>query len=201
VNVTEGDALAERKRRIRREQREARLRIPESVRDADAARIAERVLNLPEARSASTVALFSSFGAEVPTEPLIRAFQARGARVLLPYLDAGEIAMAEYLPGADLVPTSYGAREPAVRTAVDPAAIELVIVPGLAFDRRGNRLGYGGGFYDRFLRRLDATALAVGIGFAQQVVAAVPAGRGDQSLHVVITPVETIRVRRATGGP
>ncbi|HXY45044.1 MAG TPA: 5-formyltetrahydrofolate cyclo-ligase, partial [Acidimicrobiales bacterium] len=67
------------------------------------------------------------------------------------------------------------------------------IVPGLAFDRGGGRLGYGGGYYDRFLRRLPVTATLVGIAFADQLVGAVPLAGGDVKVDLVVTDAGVIR--------
>jgi 5-formyltetrahydrofolate cyclo-ligase len=79
---------------------------------------------------------------------------------------------------------------------VDPASIDLVVTPGLAFDRRGRRLGYGGGHYDRFLRRLPPSTIRVGIGFAAQVVDRVPAGPTDEPLDALVTEEGLIRPGR-----
>jgi len=68
-----------------------------------------------------------------------------------------------------------------------PEDIDVAVVPGLAFDRRGHRVGYGGGFYDRFLGRLRPDALTVGICFSVQLVDEVPHGRGDRPVDLVVT--------------
>lgn len=91
--------------------------------------------------------------------------------------------------------TGSGPAEPQRRTPVTPEAIDVVIVPGLAFDRSGFRLGYGGGHYDRFLRRLPDRSLRVGLAFHSQVVDRVPRGSGDERLHLVLTDRETIDCR------
>ena len=85
--------------------------------------------------------------------------------------------------------------------AVDPEKIDVVVSPGLAFDRRGHRLGYGGGYYDRYLARLHAHASRVGIGFAVQLLDEVPAEETDQPVDVVVTDRGVIRVgEEAAGG-
>ncbi len=93
---------------------------------------------------------------------------------------------------AEMIEGAFKARIPAVRDALSPRAL---IVPLLAFDRRGYRLGYGGGFYDRTLERLRAQGpiLAVGIGFEEQEVAQVPTEPTDQRLDLIVTPVELLR--------
>jgi 5-formyltetrahydrofolate cyclo-ligase len=158
-------------------------------------RIEERLVAIPEFVTAGSVLLFYSFGSEVATGGLVDQARARGKRVLLPYVEAETLEAAEFVPGDELVPTTYGAKEPAGRRAIQPAEIDLVVTPGLAFDRRGRRLGYGGGFYDRYLGRLSPGATRVAIGFSFQVVDEVPAGPGDEPVHLVVTEAETIDCR------
>lgn len=167
--------------------RKLRAGIPQAERARLADRIAERVLELPEVRSARTVLAYASFGTEVPTEGLLRRLHERGARVLLPYLEGDAIRAAEIAPGEELAPSAYGPPEPSWRIPVDPAEIDLVLSPGLAFDRRGHRLGYGAGAYDRFLARLAPTAAVVGLAFVRQIVEEVPIGPEDARVHVVVT--------------
>lgn len=139
--------------------------------------------------------MFSSFGSEVSTAPIIEALHERGARVVLPFLEDGGMRMGVHERRDRLVPTSYGPGEPATRVAVDPASIDLIVVPGLAFDRAGNRLGYGGGHYDRFLRSLPPPTIRVGMAFAEQIVDEVPHGPGDEAVDLVVTPDQIIACR------
>jgi 5-formyltetrahydrofolate cyclo-ligase len=81
--------------------------------------------------------------------------------------------------------------EPALRTEVPPEEIDVVVAPGLAFDREGNRLGYGGGHYDRFLDRLGDAARVV-IGFHAQLVGSVPSGPNDRRVDLIVTDHETV---------
>jgi 5-formyltetrahydrofolate cyclo-ligase len=157
--------------------------------------VAERVVAVPEVRAARTVLLFSSFGSEIPTTGLVARLVAEGKRVLLPFVEGDSMVAAEFLPDQDgaLVETTYGPKEPASRNPVHPRQVDVVILPGLAFDRNGHRLGYGGGYYDRYVRGLRAVALRVGIGFARQVVDDVPQGPGDERVDLVVTDRETIR--------
>jgi 5-formyltetrahydrofolate cyclo-ligase len=174
--------------------REVRAAIPDGERKARAAGVLERLLALPRVAEASGVMLFASFGSELPTATFAAALRERGARTYLPYLSGGRIEAAEVdpdRPGA-LVASSYGPREPADRTPAPPGALDVVVVPGLAFDRHGHRVGYGGGYYDAFLRRLGPGPLRVGVGFHEQVVDEVPHGAGDERVHVLVTDRDTI---------
>ncbi|HXF36758.1 MAG TPA: 5-formyltetrahydrofolate cyclo-ligase, partial [Actinomycetota bacterium] len=91
---------------------------------------------------------------------------------------------------------AYGALEPAGGEVLSPQELDAVVVPGLAFDRRGYRVGYGGGFFDRFLPRTRPDAFRVGICFHLQLVEEVPHGAGDEPVDAVVTEREVIRCRR-----
>ena len=91
--------------------------------------------------------------------------------------------------------TSFGAMEPADGRVLDPSEVDLVIVPGVAFDRSGNRLGFGAGYYDRFLPRTAEGTPAVAIAFALQVVPEVPTGAMDRRVDAIVTEAEVIRCR------
>ena len=168
--------------------------------------VEERLAALREFAAAGTVLLFYSFGSEVGTAGVARRVLGEGKRLLLPFLADEGMEAAEVVPGDELSPTAYGPREPARRVAVNPRKVDLVVTPGLAFDRAGRRLGYGGGHYDRYLARLRPDAIRVGIGFSVQVVDEVPAGPADQQVHLVVTDAEVIDCRtddgpETAGGP
>jgi 5-formyltetrahydrofolate cyclo-ligase len=190
----------ERRRRQKAELRERVLALRRDLSPEDRSRRSEAVagalFDLPEVRSARTVALFSSFGSEVDTAPVIERAHGEGRRVVLPYLDEDVMEVAEHRPGDRLVPSSYGPAEPSRREPVDPVEVDAVVVPGLAFDRRGRRVGYGGGYYDRWLRRLRPDAVRIGVGFAFQLVDRVPAAGSDERVDVVVTDEGVVRVPR-----
>lgn len=183
------DALRARMRGIRRSiSPEERIRL--------AGYIQAHLFGLREVAEAETILLFYSFGSEVPTAGMIQRLLDAGTRVLLPFLESSDMGAAELRPGDSLAATTYGPKEPSNRVAVDPAEVDVVITPGLAFDRQGFRLGYGGGNYDRFLSRLRRGSCRVGIAFHLQLVPSVPHGPGDQRLDFVVTDQETIDCRR-----
>lgn len=185
--------LRQRKRALRRAVVERRGRLSADERAEKSEAIASRVLSLPEVRAAGTVMAFWSFGSEVETSPLIERLHGAGKRVLLPRTDADEVAAVGYAPGDPVVATSFGAMEPAGLEVVRPEEVDVVIAPGVAFDRRGARVGYGGGFYDRFLSRTRPDAPVVAIAFSLQVVDEVPEGRGDRRVDAIVTEDEVIR--------
>lgn len=168
--------------------RRLRAAIPPSERARLTDMVEESLFALPQMTAARSVLLFYSVGSEVPTEGMSARVGSRGKRLLLPYLDAdGAMEAAEVRPGDDLAPTGYGPKEPASRVAVDPSEVDLIVTPGLAFDRAGNRLGYGGGHYDRYLQRMGSAAPRLGVAFSIQIVDRLPVGEGDQRVDVVVT--------------
>jgi 5-formyltetrahydrofolate cyclo-ligase len=185
--------LKREKRRVRNAVRAERDAVPPDVREERAARVIERFLDVPEVQRARTIMLFSSFGSEVPTESLIERLQRKGVVVALPRIEGAALVPVPYAPGDPTTTTSFGAEEPVGGTPLDPSSIDVVGVPGVAFDRRGARIGYGGGYYDRFLRGLPA--FTVGLVFGLQVLDEdLPAGRFDLSVDAIVTEEETIRV-------
>jgi 5-formyltetrahydrofolate cyclo-ligase len=184
--------LKRAKRRIRRRVLEERDAAPTTLRQEMGERLAERFLALPEVQRAETVMLFWSFGSEVPTGPMIDLLHERGVAVALPRIERADLLPIPYVPGDPTTATSFGAEEPVGGVPLDPSSIDVVAVPGVAFDRRGRRIGYGGGYYDRFLR--GQSAFTVGLGFGLQVLDEdLPGGSFDLPVDAIVTEGETIR--------
>ena len=175
--------------------RRVRAELTPGERDRLSRDVEGRLFELPVFRAHRTVMVFASFGSEVPTEGIIRRLAEAGHVVTLPIVDDGELRAVRYRAGEPLVETSYGPREPANRIAVAPAEIDVVITPGLAFDRSGARLGYGGAFYDRFLPLLGGRTVTIGVGFHRQLVSEVPAGPQDVRVEIVVTDQEIVHAR------
>jgi 5-formyltetrahydrofolate cyclo-ligase len=185
--------LKQAKRARRREILAARDGLPEGEREAMSASIADRLLAMEELRDARTVMAFWSFGSEVDTLPLLERLEAAGMQVVLPRIEDGDVEPVTYTAGDQLSGTSFGAKEPASGRRLDPKDLDVVVVPGVAFDPRGGRVGYGAGFYDRFLERLRDDAFAVAVAFGVQVVERVPEGGTDRRVDAIVTEREVIR--------
>lgn len=184
--------LKRAKRRIRHRVLEERDAVPTTLRKEMGERVAGRFLSLPEVQHARTVMLFWSFGSEVPTGLLIDLLHERGVTVGLPRIEHADLLPIRYVPGDPTAATSFGAEEPVGGMRLDPSAIDVVAVPGVAFDRRGGRIGYGRGYYDRFLR--GVSAFTVGLGFGHQVLDEdLPGGSFDLPVDAIVTEDETIR--------
>jgi 5-formyltetrahydrofolate cyclo-ligase len=185
--------LKSAKRALRREVLAARDALSLDDRVARSGAIVERLLALPEAVDARTVMAFWSFGSEVDTAPLISRLLDDGRTVALPRTEGPEIVPVTYQRGDPVRPTAYGAMEPPFGRVLGAEELDLVVVPGIAFDGSGNRLGYGRGFYDRLLSRRRPGVPAVAIAFGMQVVDAVPSGGADRRVDAIVTENEVIR--------
>ncbi len=161
-----------------------------------------RLTALPVVAGARTILCFASFRSEVDTAPLITWCLGRSAAVALPRI-VGPHHMEAFAvtdPQRDLIAGRYGIAEPRPGLPlVDPAAIDVVIVPGAAFDASGGRMGYGGGFYDTFLARLRPDARRIGIGFDLQVVERVPREAHDLGVDLVVTERRAIETGQPAG--
>lgn len=196
------DPLRDAKAALRRAMRARRLALPATGREAAARAAAARVMTALAARPGKVVSAFLAMRGEIDTMPLIEALLAHDVIVALPRVTGrGEpLAFHAWRPGEPLEPAPMGMQEPpAGSPTVVPSAL---VVPLLAFDRQGNRLGYGGGFYDRTLAALRARGAirAVGLAFEAQRVEAVPAGPGDERLDLVATEAALHAGRMAAGG-
>jgi 5-formyltetrahydrofolate cyclo-ligase len=189
--------LKRAKRDIRRRVLAARDAIDATQRAADAEAVADRLLALAEVVRARSALAFWSFGSELPMQPLIGALDRRGVTVALPAIVEGDLEARVFRPGDPTTATPFGAREPADGRRLDPAELDVIVTPAVAYDRSGRRVGYGGGFYDRFLPRTRADAFRVGVGSAVQLLEEdLPAGAFDRRVDAIVTPDEIVRCSR-----
>ncbi len=192
-----GQALHDAKLALRKCILNARAALPAGMRTAAEARIAATIMALPSFAEAKTVLLTLPFRGEWDTLPLLRAAWAAGKTVALPRVDT-KTRMLELHSIAELaqdVVSGYAdILEPKPdRPRLSPIGIDWVLVPGVAFDLAGRRLGYGGGFYDRLLPLLAARAACVAGAFEVQIVPRVPAAAHDLAVGTIVTEQRIIR--------
>ncbi len=193
--------LAEAKKRCRRLAMERRAAAAAQAPEAGAA-LSARLRKAVALPAGAVVSAFWPLEGEIDTRPLMRDLVSRGHVVVLPVMQgAGRpLLFRAWAPGDSLVAAEFGTREPQPdRPALVP---EVLLVPLLAFDRRGYRLGYGGGFYDRTLQELRARGprLCIGIAYAGQELPEVPHDGNDQRLDWVVTEREAIEIAAAPAG-
>jgi 5-formyltetrahydrofolate cyclo-ligase len=202
VNRVEVDApdLRSRKMAVRRQMSAGRAHMSDSQRIAAGRSLRDAVLALPQVQMAGTVAAYMSVGTEPDTRGLIYALWKRGAYVLLPLLLAGgDLDWASYEGPDSLTAGPHGLLQPTEppRGVAAIASADLVIVPALAIDRSGQRLGRGGGSYDRALTRVGPAVPTMALIYDGELVDEVPAGRHDQPVSMAVRPGQGItRLRK-----
>jgi 5-formyltetrahydrofolate cyclo-ligase len=175
------------KEELRRQAREVRCRLSAE----EAARLSARIeRNLREViNGESPVMVYASKPGEVDTHGLITWLLARGTRVVVPIIEqeTRSLRLSELRDPADLKPSTFSVPEPiGHEIPADPQSIGLVVVPLIAFDSRGFRLGYGAGYYDRFLSQ-HPHMKKVGVAFSCQEIEVVPADENDIPMDIIVT--------------
>ena len=163
-------------------------------RNAETTVCMEMLFALPAYQRAQRLLLTINFGSEMDTSAIIARARHDGKQIVLPRVDKAskDLLLLTDDGTARLEKSAWGLMEPALDSPpASPADIDFVLVPGLAFDLAGNRLGYGRGYYDRLLAQLPATTPRVAIAFGCQVVDAVPTTHTDQTIDALITANHT----------
>ncbi len=196
------EAKATDKKILRREMLRLRGEFPEQRAKADGLQAQARLLGLQVWREARSVLLYAAFRKETDTSLLMRKAWDAGKRLFLPRCLktadgctlTGELELAAVADVHQLETGAFGILEPAPLCMTDDLCrVDLAVLPGLAYDRRGFRLGYGGGYYDRLIAtgRLEQT-LRVGLCYGFQLLDALPAEPWDKPVHMVCTETEIV---------
>lgn len=159
------------------------------------ARIAELVWTLPAMAGARTLLLYAALPEEVPTEAIAREARRRGVEVTYPRClpESREMALHRIAREEELVPGQYGLLEPSPACApLGVDEVDVALVPGLAWDRAGHRLGRGAGYYDRLFARAEWRGTRCGLFFAVQEARSLPADPWDVPLDAVVTEDEVL---------
>lgn len=176
--------------------------IPPDLRKTKEAAIRKRLYGLREFRNADTILLFASFRSEVDTRAILRHILKLGKRLILPRVDPHlrQLRLYEVRDTQALSPGYMGIAEPPAQTGreVQLRDVHLAIVPGLAFDASGNRLGYGGGYYDRLLAAAAHQrdpVVTISFCFEEQITEALPSEPHDIKIDMIITDKRLIRCK------
>jgi 5-formyltetrahydrofolate cyclo-ligase len=179
------------KKEIRKKMLAARDSLLPAQRSSKSRQIEKRLFSLPEFKSAHAVMFFASFRSEVDTIPMVRRALDEGKRVILPKVIGDELELFEIRNvDSDVFPGAWGIPEPRGSAPVKLDELDVIIVPGAAFDERGNRLGYGAGFYDKLLSTFKKMTVAVA--FDIQIVPMVPAAAHDVPVQKIVTETRVI---------
>jgi 5-formyltetrahydrofolate cyclo-ligase len=183
--------LREQKQQLR--QQALANRTAQDDKDGLSGRIFARLFELPAYQQARTVMLYIGIRGEVRTREHVPGILAGGRRVVVPFCQGHELGLFLLHDLSELEPTRFGLWEPPpamqaqANRRCDVKDLDLIVVPGVAFDRRGGRLGHGKAYYDRLLHNARPGTSLVGLAFECQVFPAVPTGKRDVFMDLVIT--------------
>lgn len=187
TNRTEEEVRHQVKAELRERMRAVRGALPVSACEARSTEIAKRVVTLPSFESARTILAFSSIGREVRTRAVIEAAWTAGKQVALPRVVDRELHLHRVVGDTELVEGSFRVPEPPDDAPrISTGAVDFAVVPALAVDLRGYRIGYGGGYYDRLLPLLK-NARSCALAFDFQLIAEVPELSTDVPVDIVVT--------------
>ena len=207
VKLMEGmDMVNDERQMLRNKILGARDLLSASERQEKSSFAIQNFWSLPEMKHWSTLFIYVNFRSELETLELIYQCLSQGKRVAVPLVDASTVSMIPLLiqdPEKDLVPGYYGIPEPDPQKSLRVAAreIDAAVIPGSVFDIQGGRLGYGGGYYDRFLVNDAPQAKRIGLAFEMQVVEKVPVEPHDQPLDILITEKRIVNLTQNTEEP
>jgi 5-formyltetrahydrofolate cyclo-ligase len=179
---------------LRKQIRAALEKISPAVRTVESIELCERLK--PQLQSARTILFFAPMPGEIDLWPLLEESVQAGKTVALPRFDpATQTYLARRVenPAGEIVTGKFGVREPASSCMeISPEKFDLVLVPGVAFDLSGNRLGRGGGFYDRLLSKISGVKCGVGYDF--QLLEKIPAEPHDAKVNFILTPARCVKI-------
>lgn len=165
----------------------------EPDREAKSVAIERRLIALPEFARAMVILTYVGVKSEVATDEIIRRGLEAGKRMAVPYVTREGLRSAFIHSEAELAPARFGLLEPPAKLRADPARacepvdVDLFVIPGVAFDRKGGRLGYGRAYYDRLLNQARPEAAMIALAFESQVVPQVPMTPTDMYVQAVLT--------------
>ena len=169
---------------LRHSQSEEQAQISTSI-------ISNKLSELKNIHDADCVMVYFAFRGEVDLETFISFCLKQGKQICMPRITGdGVMEAIEYFEGCTMQNNKYGIPEPFGTKNIDKENIDVVIVPAVAFDEKLYRLGYGGGYYDRFLR--DADAVRIGVGFDFQVTDELPSEAHDKRMDMVVSEKRTL---------
>ncbi len=151
------------------------------------------LLSSPEYAAATVLALYSPVHDEVPTSGIFHAARTGGKRLVYPRVVGGDLEFVEVSDLGELRPGRFGIPEPTGDNILPLAAVDLMVIPGVAYDLEGFRLGYGKGCYDRLLQGLKMRPRRVGFCYELQLLDSLPVENHDIAMHLLITESRILR--------
>lgn len=181
------------KRALRKEFLSARKKLTYKDALKKSAQICRKVLKLDELQGGKTMAAYLSFNNEVDTKEIIDSLTCEGKRVVVPQFRQGDWRFALFSSWDNLEEGTFGILQPKSASVVDSSAVDVVLIPGIAFDEMGIRLGYGKGVFDKLLA--NSRAYKIGLAYDFQIVDKLPREKHDLIMDLVVTEKRVIEFR------
>lgn len=184
------------KKTLRKEVLERRDSIPLEVILQKSEKIYKNLLSVKEFINGKNIAFFVGYSKEVQTKEMIINELKRGKSITIPRVESSEsMSFVEITSLEKLISGYKGILEPSKEAPVCETEPDVIILPGTVFDRMGGRMGYGRGYYDRYLARLKTRPTRIALCFSEQIVDRVPMDENDLSMEIIITDKEVIKVK------
>jgi len=174
------------KEKIRRRILKLRDALSTKEREEKSRQIKGELFALFDFKAAKTIFFYAAKGNEVETKGMIEESLSSGKKVGLPIVKGKEIFFSQIFNYGKLLPSTFGILEPEEEHPISLDRVDLIIVPGIVFDRQGNRIGFGRGFYDRFLKKVPRV-FKIGLAFEIQIVEKIPQASNDIPVDKIIT--------------
>lgn len=158
--------------------------------------IKNRFLNLDIVEKSQRFLLYHSFGKEIITHDLIDDLYEREKEVYIPYVikEKKVLGISKLDKDDELVAGVFGIKEPVIKEDIPVNRMDIIVVPGLLFDKNGYRIGYGGGYYDRLLKTIEERIITIGLCFDEFLQDSLPVEKYDISVRIVITEKRVLNI-------
>lgn len=181
---------------LRKKLRDKRNCLPQKELAPQSRLIVKKLSGLIPFKKGMTVMAYISTQSEVRTAPLINYLHKTGATVCVPWVRGNDIVPVILTKGNHLKKDAYGIKVPVIKKVItNMKKIDVVAAPGIGFDIHGNRIGFGKGYYDRFLKKLPSKTIKAALAFSCQLVKNIPAEKHDIKMDFIITEKEIVNCR------
>jgi 5-formyltetrahydrofolate cyclo-ligase len=179
------------KKIIRQKINSVRKNLSKEIIEEKSRKIIKKLIGLEEYNNAETIMLYISLDIEVDTREFIKNELLKGKSIVVPFVEDDDIQISKLENFENLTQGKFGVLEPMKKKKYN-GKVDLVIVPGVAFDSKGRRIGFGKGYYDKFLEKFR-DSLKIGLAFEEQIVDFVPAQEHDVAVDMIITEKRIIK--------
>ncbi len=168
----------------------SRYQLSPEFREKASREIARKLTRLTSWRNRKVIMCFLTIRGEVETKEIVEQAWQEGKTVIVPKVEGKKLLCSKLTSWSQLAPGTFGVPEPRDPVLIDPGELELVLVPALAYDRAGRRLGYGAGYFDRLLKKTGA--LRIGLAYGEQILDHLPEEANDCRIEEIVTEKEII---------